>query len=215
MSEFLEEPFISFISEEELFQITGKTRVADQVKVLHAMGMVKAWRNPRGPTRLTRGMYDAWLNPLPPPEPEWFIPPWPEWKDTPLGRWQQKQREAEAEFRAANPPPPPLTRSEKFALEAAMAKQAREAHAALVRHHTAKRRTVKLQRVPPWADMTAIKAVYVQARRLSRETGVPHHVDHEIPLQGKLVSGLHVHNNLQILTGSENSKKHNRFEVAP
>lgn len=37
--------------------------------------------------------------------------------------------------------------------------------------------------------------------------------DHDIPLQGKRVSGLHVANNLQILTGSENSRKRNHFEV--
>lgn len=84
---------------------------------------------------------------------------------------------------------------------------------ALLRHHAAKRRTVKLQRAMAWADTDAIKAIYAEAHRRTRETGIPHHVDHEIPLQGRLVSGLHVHNNLQILTGSENSKKRNRFEI--
>jgi hypothetical protein len=34
-----------------------------------------------------------------------------------------------------------------------------------------------------------------------------------IPLRGKLVSGLHVHNNLQVLPQSKNRKKHNCFEV--
>jgi len=88
-----------------------------------------------------------------------------------------------------------------------------ETRPALVRHHTAKRRAAKLRRTPPWADMAAIEAFYAEARRLTVETGVPHHVDHDIPLQSELVSGLHVHNNLQILTGSQNSRKKNRFEV--
>jgi hypothetical protein len=88
----------------------------------------------------------------------------------------------------------------------------REQRAALVRHHAGKRRASRLQRTPRWADLDAIRTVYAEARRITVETGVMHHVDHQIPLQGRKVSGLHVHNNLQILTGSENSKKRNRFE---
>jgi hypothetical protein len=88
----------------------------------------------------------------------------------------------------------------------------REKRRPLVLFHANKRRASKLQRTPSWADMAAIKAFYVEARRLTVATGIPHHVDHEIPLQGRLVSGLHVHTNLQILTGSENSKKRNRFD---
>lgn len=82
----------------------------------------------------------------------------------------------------------------------------------LSRHHSAKRRAERSNRTPPWADLGKIRELHREAQRLTRETGTPHHVDHVIPLQGETVSGLHVHTNMQILTGSENSRKRNRFD---
>lgn len=81
--------------------------------------------------------------------------------------------------------------------------------------HCAKRRSRKLQALPSWLtqeQLDKIEWFYQEAKRLFKETGVPHHVDHIVPLQGKYVSGLHVPWNLQILTASENSKKSNKHE---
>lgn len=74
----------------------------------------------------------------------------------------------------------------------------------------ARRYATKRSRTPRWlsdADRAAIKSIYAECRRLSVETGIKHHVDHEVPLVGKAVSGLHVPWNLQILRATENVRK--------
>jgi hypothetical protein len=67
---------------------------------------------------------------------------------------------------------------------------------------------------PCWlteADWRKMDEMYFLAKRLTKETGIRHEVDHIIPLNGEFVSGLHVPGNLQILTKSENSAKRNRY----
>lgn len=81
---------------------------------------------------------------------------------------------------------------------------------------TARRRAAKLLRTPKWltdADYLEMRLIYEFAQCVEIATGIPHHVDHIIPLQGELVSGLHVPANLQILPSSENCAKSNRWEV--
>lgn len=75
------------------------------------------------------------------------------------------------------------------------------------------RQDVLTQATPTWANVQEIGALYVEAARLTKETGIVHHVDHEVPLRHGLVCGLHVTANLRIMTAAENLKKSNRFEV--
>lgn len=75
---------------------------------------------------------------------------------------------------------------------------------------TARQTRIK-KATPKWADLDAIKQFYIEAQRLTKETGIPHEVDHIIPIQGKIVSGLHVPENLQILTAEENQRKNAKF----
>ena len=56
-----------------------------------------------------------------------------------------------------------------------------------------------------------IADIYMQARALTKRTGVKHVVDHIIPLRSNEVCGLHVPWNLQILTHIENSIKGNKL----
>lgn len=79
----------------------------------------------------------------------------------------------------------------------------------------AKRRAAKLQRTPAWLtpiDFERIKNVYRLAELQTKITGELWHVDHIIPLQGKLVSGLHVPANLQAIRAFENVSKNNKWD---
>jgi hypothetical protein len=61
------------------------------------------------------------------------------------------------------------------------------------------RQTVK------WNDELVMKMIY-------EDCPEGYHVDHIIPVQGKNVSGLHVHTNLQYLLAADNIKKGNKYE---
>ena len=79
---------------------------------------------------------------------------------------------------------------------------------------TRKRQAALLQRVPKWdPDVHLIVAKYQLAAMLTQASGIPHHVDHIIPLQGKNVSGLHTFSNLRVIPGEENVKKSNKYAV--
>jgi hypothetical protein len=71
----------------------------------------------------------------------------------------------------------------------------------------AKYRAAKLQRTPAWLDskeLDLINDFYMNCPN-------GYQVDHIIPLQGLTVSGLHVLNNLQYLSVSENASKKNKY----
>lgn len=68
----------------------------------------------------------------------------------------------------------------------------------------------KMQRMPAWANQDHIDGMYELAQ-VFRDVGLDVHVDHEIPLRGKRVSGLHVADNLQILNAQANRSKSNFF----
>jgi len=74
-----------------------------------------------------------------------------------------------------------------------------------------RRRASKIQRTPLWADKERTQSYYDVCAFFNEVNGyTKYHVDHVIPLKGKQVSGLHVHNNLQVILATENLRKGNR-----
>jgi len=73
------------------------------------------------------------------------------------------------------------------------------------------RRRRHRQATPAWADSFLIKEVYHLAQIRTKITGIQWHVDHIIPLKHKLVCGLHVPENLQVITERENLIKNNSW----
>jgi hypothetical protein len=122
------------------------------------------------------------------------------WRDRNKERLYQK----DLEWKRANP--------DKVA---AIAKRARLKHKGRINAANNKRYTEKLLRMPRWLtreDLKMIRTLYELAALKTKETGIMWHVDHIIPLKGKLVSGLHVPANLQVIEGRLNIMKNNKFE---
>jgi hypothetical protein len=75
----------------------------------------------------------------------------------------------------------------------------------------AKRHASKLQATPLWSNKFFIEEIYYLAQCRTKNTGIKWHVDHIVPLQSKMVCGLHVEHNLQVIPASTNISKSNRY----
>lgn len=89
-----------------------------------------------------------------------------------------------------------------------------KANTARINALIAKRNALKLKATPPWVDHIAIRAIYKDAAKLTVATGIRHEVDHIVPLRHPNVCGLHIPENLQILTSDENKRKSNHFHIS-
>ena len=103
--------------------------------------------------------------------------------------------------------------SQKLAEKRAYTRKWKRENREAVRAYKADRRAAKIMRAAKWGNKDVIRSFYIAAKYLEELTQQEWHVDHVIPLQGKLVSGLHIESNLQLLTKEENLSKHNKFEV--
>jgi HrpA-like RNA helicase len=79
-----------------------------------------------------------------------------------------------------------------------------------IRSKSRARQAGKIKATPQWSDRYRCDAVYAEAARLEAQTGQKYHVDHIVPLNSKIVCGLHVPENLRAIPAIENIRKHNR-----
>lgn len=117
-----------------------------------------------------------------------------------------KNKAFAAEFRKNNPE---LIKKRK--------RNYQKTHAHVINAAIARRRSAKLLRTPKWLgpeEMWLVEQAYELAVLRAKLFGFAWHVDHIIPLQGDVVSGLHVPINLQVIPGVENIRKRNSFVVA-
>jgi hypothetical protein len=85
-------------------------------------------------------------------------------------------------------------------------KRAPHKHAA----RQARRRASLVNATPAWADRAAIDEIYALAELMTRLLGKPYVVDHVVPLQNKIVCGLHAEANLAVISDEENLAKSNK-----
>lgn len=64
---------------------------------------------------------------------------------------------------------------------------------------------------PDWVDRDELTKLHKEAKRLTETSGVPHVLDHIIPLSHPYVCGLTVPWNLQIVTRAQNAAKSNKW----
>lgn len=101
-------------------------------------------------------------------------------------------------------------REERLGYQKRTAAEQRRKHKVRMNSYAASRRAKQVQATPTWADKDKITEFYKAADFLGMATGEWYHVDHIVPLQSKIVCGLHCEANLQVLPGSENQAKGNR-----
>jgi len=121
--------------------------------------------------------------------------------------YAKRVREQEREHSRRRMADPAMRRKQKEAVLRWYAKNKPAYRAAWAKYKAA-----RVSQTPSWANEQLIAAYYKEAKRLEELTGIKFHVDHIIPLQGELVSGLHVETNLQLLPAHENLGKSNSFD---
>lgn len=86
-----------------------------------------------------------------------------------------------------------------------------ESHRAEANERKKRREAKQRMALPTWADKERIVAIYRRAEFITKSSGVPHEVDHIVPLVSPVVCGLHCEGNLRVVERSINRSKGNRL----
>ncbi len=132
-----------------------------------------------------------------------YLAAWRKLHPKAASEWYLKNRERKAAYNAAWYAENKEAEAGRYA-EWAMANSEKRIAA------MAARNARKLKATVSWGNTKLIDDFYSRAAKLTAETGIPHEVDHIVPLQGKTVCGLHWEGNLQVLTKTDNLKKSNK-----
>jgi hypothetical protein len=124
--------------------------------------------------------------------------------------------ERKKEWRSNNPAKPRELTAEQLERKRESARRHYERNKSTYLVNWARRRAAKMQRTINLSEehLSQIDQMYAEAKRLTAETGVSHHVDHIAPLQGELVSGLHAPWNMRVVPAHENLSKGARVNAA-
>ena len=123
-------------------------------------------------------------------------------------------RERSRKYRKEHPERVRETRRKKLKEIEAYIKAYRQRDYAKVRHNeiNSKRRIQKMRTSKfEINNYGNILKLFKLSNKKTKETGRDYHVDHIVPLQGRLVSGFHVSGNLRVVLADTNLSKNNRY----
>ena len=117
----------------------------------------------------------------------------------------KKNREYSRKYRKENP--------ERVKIGSRKSKDANREKIRASGNETASKRRVEKIRTSKFElnNNDNILKLFKLSNKKTKETGRDYHVDHIVPLQGRLVSGFHVSGNLRVILAKTNTIKHNHY----
>ena len=137
-----------------------------------------------------------------------------EWKDANREKVRVADREYTRKYRKENPERIRETRRKRLKKSKAYLKAYRQRDYVKVRSNEngAKRRALEMRTSKFELNSYGnILKLFKLSNKKTKETGRDYHVDHIVPLQGRLVSGFHISGNLRVILAKTNTIKHNHY----